>query len=118
MVFTFPVGMGIYWIAGSVIRSIQQIAINRYMSKMDLDALIQKNQEKAKKKREKKGVTESQIANTARINTKKFSDRATVSSVDKEEKIQRAYEVKKNAKEGSLAQKANMVKEFNERNNK
>ena len=38
--FTLPAGMGIYWIAGSVVRSIQQIAINKHIDKMDLDAMI------------------------------------------------------------------------------
>ena len=53
---TFPVGIGIYWIAGAVFRSIQQLIINRHMTKIDMDDLIKKNQEKAQKKREKKGL--------------------------------------------------------------
>ena len=28
--FSFPVGIGIYWIIGAVIRSVQQVVINRY----------------------------------------------------------------------------------------
>mgnify|MGYP007053752563 CR=1 FL=1 len=32
--FTLPAGMGLYWIAGSVVRTIQQIAINKYIDKM------------------------------------------------------------------------------------
>ena len=31
--FTLPAGMGIYWIAGSVVRSIQQVAINKHIDK-------------------------------------------------------------------------------------
>lgn len=120
MVFSVPVGMGIYWIAGAVIRSIQQIVINKHMEKIDLDDLIKKNQEKAKKKRAKKGIPENQIAAAARMNTRKLSDKAAVTETveDKEEKLKRAVEYSKNAKPGSLAAKANMVKEFNERNNK
>ncbi len=120
MVFSVPVGMGLYWIAGSVIRSIQQVLINRHVEKIDLDALIKKNQEKAKKKRAKKGIPENQIAMAARMNTRKLSEKATVeeSSEDKEEKLRRAAEYSKNAKPGSLAAKANLVKEYNERNNK
>ena len=38
--FTLPIGMGIYWIAGAVIRSIQQIAINKYIDSMNLDEII------------------------------------------------------------------------------
>ena len=52
---TLPVGMGVYWIAGAVIRSIQQVVINRHLDKMDLDELMKKNMEKLNKKREKRG---------------------------------------------------------------
>ena len=117
MVFSLPVGMGIYWIAGAVIRSIQQVLINKHMEKINLEDLIKKNQEKAKKKRARKGISENQISNAARMNTRSMSDKAKVSE-DKEEKLRQAVEYSKNAKPGSLAAKANMVKEFNERNNK
>ena len=46
MVFSVPVGAGIYWIAGSVIRSIQQLVLNRHFKNLDLDAIIEKNKEK------------------------------------------------------------------------
>lgn len=120
MVFSVPVGMGIYWIAGSVIRSIQQVVINRHVEKIDLEALIKKNQEKAKKKRAKKGISENQIAAAARMKTRNLSEKAVVedNSQDKEEKLRKAAEYSKNAKPGSLAAKANLVKEYNERNNK
>ena len=51
--FTLPAGMGIYWIAGSVVRTIQQIAINKYIDKMDIDKIVEKNKEKYEKKKEK-----------------------------------------------------------------
>lgn len=117
MVFSLPVGMGIYWIAGAVIRSIQQVLINKHVEKIDLDELIKKNQEKAKKKREKKGISENQISSAAHMNTRKLSEKAVVTE-NKEEKLRQASEYKQNAKPGSLAAKANMVKEYNERNNK
>lgn len=116
MVFSVPVGAGIYWIAGSVIRSIQQIALNYHFKNLDLDAIIEKNKEKAKKKKEKQGIHENQIANAARINTKKISE--TVITEEKEEKLRQTAEYAKSARKGSLLEKANMVRDFNERNNK
>lgn len=116
MVFSVPVGAGIYWIAGSVIRSIQQVALNYHFKNLDLDAIIEKNKEKVKKKKEKQGIRENQIANAARLNTKKISE--PVVTEEKEELLRRTAEYAKNAKKGSLLEKANMVKEFNERNNK
>ena len=38
--FTLPAGMGLYWIAGSVVRSIQQVVINKHIDKMDIDEII------------------------------------------------------------------------------
>lgn len=116
MVFSVPVGAGIYWIAGSVIRSIQQVVLNRHFKDLDLDAIIEKNKEKVKKKKEKQGIRENQIANAAKINTKKISE--PVDTEKKEEILRRTAEYAKSAKKGSLLERANMVKDFNERNNK
>ena len=116
MVFSVPVGAGIYWIAGSVIRSIQQVAFNRHFKNLDLDAIIEKNKEKVKKKKEKQGIRENQIANAARMNTKKISE--PVDTEKKEEILRKTAEYAKSARKGSLLERANMVKDFNERNNK
>ena len=121
MCFTVPVGLGIYWIAGAVVRCIQQFFLNKHFDKLDLDEIIKKNQEKAKKKREKMGIAENQIREVARVNTKKIENTAkqsTVTSEQKELELEKAKAAKANAKAGSMAAKANMVKDFNERNNK
>ena len=117
--FTLPAGMGLYWIAGSVVRSIQQIVINRHIDKMDIDALIKKNEEKCKKKMEKIGVASSQLNNYASMNTKNVSSKSSLTQAQKEEALKKANEYySQNAKPGSIAAKANMVKEYNEKNNK
>ena len=116
MVFSVPVGAGIYWIAGSVIRSIQQVVLNHHMKNLDLEVIIEKNKEKAKKKKEKQGIRENQITNAARINTRKIAE--PVSTEEKEQKIRQTSEYAKMARKGSLLEKANMVKDFNDKNNK
>ena len=68
--FTFPVGIGIYWIIGAVIRSVQQLIINRHLNNMDMDEFIKKNQEKMAKKRAKRGVTTTNISQQAKTNVK------------------------------------------------
>lgn len=121
MVFTVPVGLGIYWTAGSVCRAIQQVFINRHIRNLNLDVLIEKNQEKAKKKREKMGLAEQQISNAARINTKNLQTNTSVNPKSEKEKevlLAKADATKSKAAPGSLAAKANMVREFNEHNNK
>ena len=117
--FTLPAGMGLYWIAGSVVRSIQQIAINKYFDKMDMDEMLKKNEEKYKEKMEKAGVMASGLNNYASMNTKSISSKASMTQSEKEEALKKANEYySKNAKPGSIAAKANMVKEYNEKNNK
>ena len=124
--FTVPVGLGIYWIASALVRSIQQIVINKYLESMDLDAVLEKNMEKAEqkaeKRREKMGIYQNQIYNAASMSTKRETNlNNSISTEEKNEKVQKAYDtakVARNVNPNSLTAKANMVKEFNERNNK
>ena len=107
--FTLPAGMGIYWIAGSVVRTIQQIAINKYIDKMDIDKIVEKNKEKYEKKKEKIAEMGGYDLNTmnkyANMRTKNITS-------DKE------VDYKNNSNlsdKSSLAAKANLVREFNEK---
>mgnify|MGYP000096216381 FL=1 len=63
--FTFPVGLGIYWIASSVVRSIQQLLINRHLNKMNIDDLVNENMKKMEAKRAKEGLPPQKITNQA-----------------------------------------------------
>ena len=109
--FTLPVGMGIYWIAGAVIRSIQQIAINKYIDKLDFDKVIEKNIEKSKDKQAKTHNKTSAIINSSKISTKTI---VTDSNLN-DEKLKKASELSKNADKNSITAKANMVKNFNDK---
>ena len=118
--FTLPVGMGIYWIIGAVVRSIQQLVVNKHIDKMDLDDIVKKNIEKANKKRAKQGLPPQKITNTAKLNAKTI-DRPQPSKEDRAEKIQNATDYYKNttkAKPGSLASKAQMVQQYKEKHAK
>jgi len=123
--YTLPAGMGLYWVAGAVVRSIQQILINKHIDKMDLDEVIKKNEDKAKKKMEKAGQKADKMAAYASMNTKNagMASKASISSKmtqeEKEEFVRKSTEYySKNAKPGSMMAKANMVKQYNEKNNK
>lgn len=123
--FTLPAGMGLYWVAGAVVRSIQQIVINKHIDKMDLDEIIKKNEAKAKKKMEKAGVRAEQMAAYANMNTKKVNAAQNSTSNAAAKKAESKSQVKdipevqvKDAKPGSMMAKANMVKQYNEKNNK
>ena len=117
MCFTMPAGLGLYWIFSAICRSVQQVAINKYLDRMDMDELVKKNMEKAKKKYEKKKVSTEELNQMA---TKKVRNIAVeqkhnhTADSEQEAKLQQAAERGKNAKPGSLTAKANMVRKFNE----
>ena len=122
-VFTLPIGMGIYWISGAVIRSVQQVFINKHIDKIDIDAIIAKNTEKLEKQIEKKsGVTGAALNSAARMSTKSLTEKShsmAASDSEREEALKRSTEYyNKGVKPGSLAAKANMVRQYNEKNNK
>ncbi len=123
--YTLPAGLGLYWIAGAVVRSVQQVVINKHIDKMDLDEVIKNNEEKAKKKMAKAGVRAEQMAAYANMNTKnvstskKQSNTPAMTQEEKDEAVRKSTEYyNKNAKPGSMMSKANMVKQYNEKNNK
>ncbi len=106
---TLPVGIGIYWIAGSVVRSIQQLFINRRLEKEGVDKLIEKNREKAEKKAAKNGGKKpSRISQIASQNMKNLS------LEQENEAAKRAGSG--NYQSGSLASKADLVRQYNEKN--
>lgn len=126
---TLPAGMGLYWVIGAVVRSIQQVVINKHIDKMDIDAQIAKNIEKYNEKLRKQGIDPAKLNAAARTNTKNISSRAAyqnnaakknaMTEEEKAEAMKKSTEYyNSNAKAGSLAAKANMVKQYNEKNNK
>ena len=121
--FSFPVGIGIYWVIGAVIRSVQQVFLNKTMDNMDMEEYIKKNQEKAKKKMEKKGISPDKINQQARMNVKNIQTTPQKQGTTAEEKAAKVkksteYYQNTNYKPGSLAAKDNMVKQFDEKNKK
>lgn len=119
---SLPVGMGLYWIMGAVIRGVQQFVINKYLDKLDLDEIVRKNIEKNNRIREKKGLPPQKIGNIAKTNVKSIeSDKKKKGMTEEERKaaIEASTNYYKNAdKPGSLASKAAMVSKFNEKSKK
>lgn len=114
MGFTLPAGLGLYWAISAIVRCVQQLAINKYLSKKSVEEMIEEQRKKAAKKREKKGAPAQEINRMATKSTRNVTEQKTsVSNKEKEAKIQQAKESIKNAKPGSLASKANMVSRYN-----
>ena len=85
MCFSMPAGLGIYWIASAVVRTIQQLIIKKKdaVSGREINAMAHKNV---------KNIEEPKRKTTSSNNIDSY---------------------KQNAKPGSLASKANMVSDFN-----
>ncbi|MCR5655492.1 MAG: YidC/Oxa1 family membrane protein insertase [Lachnospiraceae bacterium] len=119
--FTLPAGVGLYWVAGSVFRCIQQVVINRYIDKIDFDEVIRKNQEKEAKK-VKKDVAPNVLLQNANIRTKaeestSKNSNTGLSKKEKEALIEAAKAKNAKAGSGSLASKVNMVSDYNNKSN-
>ena len=128
--YSFAAGMGLYWVAGNVVRTIQQIIINKHIDKMDFDQIISQNKEKSAKKLEKMKVQQERLNAYAQMNTKNIQpsqqrktmqNKANLSSGVSEKEMNDAM---KNAESsvktgsGSMFEKAGMVKKYNDKNNK
>ena len=127
---TLPVGMGLYWIAGAVVRSVQQVVINKRIDKIDLDELMQQNLEKLNRKRAKQGLPPQKMTSNANISTRNIEVPANKTykpnpkaQLNKDagnvkDSTETGAQTKGKPKSGSLASKAMMVKEYNETHSK
>ena len=123
---TMPVGLGIYWIATSVVTIIQQLIVNAYMDKVNIDDMIAKNLEKVNKKRAKQGLPPAKVTQNATASLKAIKaeeEKEKAAEEVKKEKIAKQIEESSkyyntNAKPGSLASKAAMVQKYNEAHDK
>lgn len=120
--FTFPVGIGIYWIASSVVRSIQQLLINRHLNKMNIDDLVNENMKKMEAKRAKEGLPPQKITNQAHQSARNINKiekgMSGTDEANRAKKVEEAYKNASHAKAGSITAKANLVRDFEERNKK
>ena len=120
--FTFPVGLGIYWVASAAVRSVQQLIINKHMDKIQVEDLISENMKKMEKKREKAGLPPQKITNQAHQSVKNINKiekgSSNTDAATRAQKVEESYQKASNAKPGSITAKANMVKAFDERNKK
>lgn len=122
---TLPIGIGIYWVAGSVFQIIQQFAINKHFEKIDIDVLVEQSVEKAKKKK-KHFDYEKTLEELAKQQTKSIGDKAGASANNNSVKNKANSNVNNKASEnadsmnnninykpGSIAEKANLLKGMN-----
>lgn len=116
--FSFASGIGIYWIASAVLMGVQQYFLNKHFQKMDVNAMLKENIAKANAKRAKKGLPPIN-EQAAEQNLKKMMEKqARMESMseakqnDSREKMEKADQYYKT---GSIAERARMVQQFEEK---
>ena len=77
---TLPSGMGIYWIASAVFRTIIYLFIDKFFNNKSVDEIIEANKEKAAKKAEKRGEQNAKLEEYAAMKTKNI-DRRSISQI-------------------------------------
>lgn len=120
--FTFNAGIGLYWAASSLFQVVLQIFINRHYRKIDMEEFVAKNlekaEEKAKRKREKKGVSASTLHQAANTNTKNIpqAQNSNPNSIAARANINvtESQGSKTAPPPNSLAAKAGLVQQYNE----
>ena len=101
--FMFPIGVGLYWVAGSLYRIIQQIFVNRYMDRMDIDELVKKNLEKQNKKREKQGLKPVRFEDISKVNTRE------IETVEDKAKVKKKKNEPSDYKRSDVSYKASSI---------
>ncbi len=121
--FMMPSGVGLYWIVTAIVTAVIQIFVNKKLDKVPVKTLIEANIAKMNKKRAKKGLPP---VNTNQAKLNRELDRSIAAADEKmqaEKKAERdkkieestEYYQKKETKPGSLASRARMVKDYEER---
>ncbi len=127
---SLPAGIGIYWSVSALISLLTQLATNFYYDHVDMDAILEKQMEKAAKKKEKRGGKKSfmeRMMDTSaeaqeqleKQQAMKKNSAASLRNYVPSEKSQKAVQQKQNKKykEGSLGSKANIMMNYNNSNN-
>ena len=113
MCLVTPVGVGIYIIAGSIFRIIQQFFVDKYMDRISVEELIEKNKEKQKKKKEKMGIdTNMSMQEVAKKRTSTMQDKAKMTASGSVNNSNKKY------KPGSIGAYANMLNNSGDKENK
>ncbi len=116
--FSFASGIGIYWICSSVLMGVQQYFLNKHFSKTDINELVKANIEKANAKRAKKGLPPID-EKTAENNYKRMQEKAAMMESRQQKKLENTQAaITKNDEyyeTGSIASRAKMVEQFNQK---
>lgn len=105
--YTFPAGLGLYWVISSAVQVVIQLILNKKFANMDTDQIIKQSIEKANRKRAKKGLPPNTISTAAATNTRNYKPQTTETSQNTTGTGSAG-----GAKKGSISEKANLNKKY------
>lgn len=105
--YTFPAGLGLYWVISSAVQVVIQMILNKKFANMDTDQIIKQSIEKANRKRAKKGLPPNTISTAAATNTRNYKPQTTETSQNTTGTGSAG-----GAKKGSISEKANLNKKY------
>jgi YidC/Oxa1 family membrane protein insertase len=109
--FTLPAGLGLYWAISAVVRTVQQLFINRSLNKKGTEALIEENLKKAEKRQARRKTTSPSALNTMATKATRSMEDGKSESGKSESKTSSPSSTAYSG--GGLAAKANMVNRYN-----
>lgn len=105
--YTFPAGLGLYWVISSAVQVVIQLILNKKFANMDTDQIIKQSIEKANRKRAKKGLPPNTISTAAATNTRNYKPQTTETSQNTTGTGSAG-----GARKGSISEKANLNKKY------
>lgn len=119
--FGFASGIGVYWVASSVLMMVQQIILNKMFEKVDTKELVRQNVEKVNKKRAKRGLPPIS-EKTSEENLKRMQEKAERTQALLDAKKTKAQENLKISDDyyslTSISDRAKMVQQYEEKKKK
>ena len=114
LIFSLSIGVGIYWIAGAVVRSVQQVILNRRLMHLDVDKMVEEN--KAKKQEKAERAKQRDKKHTENINERatQYVPKTSITRYTNDGREVDYYSASKDADPNSLTAKANMVRRLQE----
>ena len=105
--YTFPAGLGLYWVISSAVQVVIQLILNKKFANMDTDQIIKQSIEKANRKRAKKGLPPNTISTAAATNTRNYKPQTTETNQNTTGTGSAG-----GARKGSISEKANLNKKY------
>lgn len=90
--FSFPAGLGIYWIFSSVLQLLQTVGLNLYYTPARMEKILEKEKKNAKNRRPSlyQQMLEQQKAQLAQMNGGKAPEKSALTEVDDDIKLSKA----------------------------